>query len=341
VIPIPTSSDGVSVGSAVKQVGFGKTIPNGPSGVDTNTNRRSITAHVNQMNSVSLAYSLPNDNGGVCQGDSGGPDIFSGKVVGVHSYGDVNCQQYAASGRVTGDLAYIQGELAKPSPAKDCSLCEKIAISGKSQCALTSTCLADKDCGGFYNCFQDCAQTGSAAACRDQCLKKFPKAEGPLIASDACACDRACPTECKGNILCAGVPKCGYKFPAGACTTCTESTCCQESLDCGEDGTCYLCLKNKDKDPACATNAKRKALANCVASKCNTQCAGSGVQNGADPSATDDGGAPEDPGADPGGTTTTTTEGGCSASSSAPSSLAPIALALAALVAMRRRRDAR
>src|SRR5438477_7513984 len=73
---------------------------------------------------------------GTCQGDSGGPDLAAGKVVGVHSFIEGDCDGISDSGRVSGDLGYIDGELAKASPAKDCTLCDKIAQSGKQQCAL-------------------------------------------------------------------------------------------------------------------------------------------------------------------------------------------------------------
>jgi hypothetical protein len=103
------------------------------------------------------------------------------------------------------------------------------------------------------------------------------------------------------------VPKCGAKLPAGACSTCTEGACCQETFDCTADGTCYLCLKGGDADPACATNAKRKALATCVASKCKDPCAGTGLDTGAAPAPAEE----ATPAAAPG--TTTTTTDGCAA----------------------------
>ena len=110
---------------------------------------------------------------------------------------------------------------------------------------------------------------------------------------------------------CINTPKCGYKLPAGACTTCTEGACCDESLACASDGTCYVCLKTKDAAAECATNVARKAMATCVASKCKTECAGSGLDTGADP-AVDPAADPTDAGPAGSGATTTTTTSGCS-----------------------------
>jgi hypothetical protein len=343
-IPITGSPDGVALGTQVTMVGYGRTLLNS-AGPEDPRYRHDTTQQVANLGSafglsgLVLGYNQPTT--GTCEGDSGGPDIASGNVVGVHSFIVGDCNGQSASGRVSADLSYISGELAKAAPPLDCTLCDKIAQSGNQECAqLLQACLSDTNCGGFYQCFQNC---GGTAACRTTCLGKFPKAEGPLTAAGACSCDRTCKTQCQGHFLCAGVPKCGYAFPSGDCSTCTESTCCQQALDCGADGTCYLCLKNGDKDPACATNAARKTLANCVASSCNTQCANTGLTTGADPGLGNDAGTDPGNGAG-GGTTTTTTSGGCTAARTSPRGVPglPFAAVLSALGlaagAVRRRR---
>lgn len=339
VIPIAGASDGVVTGTSVVSIGYGRTT--GPSaGNDTNTIRKKVTVTATEANSAQIAYDM--SQRGTCQGDSGGPDLVTSggveKVVGIHSYGDSSCASFGVSGRVSGNLGFIAGELAKAAPARDCGLCTKIATSGENECALLNqACFGDPDCKGFYDCLSGC---GNTLTCRSTCLKKFPKAEGPATAAAGCACTRACTTECGGDFECKGVPKCGYKFPAGACTTCTEGSCCQESLDCGKDGTCYLCLKNGDADPACATNAARKKLATCVAGKCKDDCSGSGLDTGADPPAeTEPAADPADPNAAAPATTTTTSS--CSTSpgvsANGGSWLALVAL-VAATSRLRRRR---
>ncbi len=334
VIPISGSPDGVTAGTAVTMVGYGRTTLNSSGVMDMNTQRHSFDASVGQVTTTLLRYDQ--SAGGTCQGDSGGPDITSGgKVVGVHSFIEGDCNQVSDSGRLTDDLAYINGELGKAAPPMDCALCTSIANSGNQQCAVLSrACITDPDCGAFYKCFQGCNQT---SACKTMCLTKYPKAEGPLNAASSCSCNRACVSECSGGLACYGVPKCGYKFPAGACATCTDGACCQEALDCGADGTCYLCLKNGDKDPACVTNAKRQALATCVAKSCNNECANTGLTNGAD--AGDDGGTGDDQSSSGAGGATAATTSGCSTSprGASPSFFA-LALAALGLAAARRRR---
>jgi hypothetical protein len=343
-------SDGVSVGTSVVMVGYGRTTLNSSGAPGDNSVRHSVTKQVGEVQSGLLRYNQA--TGGVCQGDSGGPDLVgsgsSMKVVGVHSFVEGDCNGGSGSGRVSEsiNLGFIDGELSKALPADTCALCSLVSSSGNQECAqLNSACFADKDCKGYYDCATKC----STAACQQSCLAKFPKAEGPLNAAAGCACTRTCATQCKGALDCRGVPKCGYAFPAGDCTTCTESTCCQEALDCGADGECYLCLKNGDADPACAKNAARKKLATCVATSCSDACAGTGLDTGADPS--DDTG--EDDGSDDGdgsgGGKTTTTTSGCAVASRAAGGpegpgRAGSALALGALgiaVAVSRRRRAR
>lgn len=330
-IPLVTSSDGVAAGTRVVAVGFGRTTLASSGQQDSNSLRRSVSLTVTQTSSTELGYDM--SVRGICQGDSGGPDLVNAggveKVAAVHSYVEGDCNGLGVSGRVAGDLAFVGGELGKALPPDGCGLCDKIAVSGNNECArLTNACLSDKDCKGFYDCFTQC---GGTAACTTSCVPKFPKAEGPFTAAAGCVCTRACAAQCGGLLQCRGVPKCGYKFPAGDCTTCTEASCCQEALDCGADGPCYLCLKSGDVDPACATNAARKKLATCVAGGCATPCAGTGLDTGGDADAGTDPPAPP--------VTTTTTTSGCSAApASRASPLLGAGVALALALARHRRR---
>jgi hypothetical protein len=308
-IPLVSASDGLVVGTPVESVGYGRTslIATGTPPTD-NTIRRNVAKTLSQVGTSLISYDMATD--GICQGDSGGPVLVTSggvqKVAGVHSYVEGDCNGTGVSARVSFDLSFINGELAKAAPTEDCALCGKIANSGNGTCAsLTKSCLADKDCNGYYQCL--------ATMPRNVCLLMFPKAQGPFNAAANCQCTEACTTQCKTDASCAGVPKCGYKYPAGSCATCTESACCSESLACAADGTCYVCLDTKDKAAECATNAARQTLATCVASKCQSECGASGADGGATPAGTDPGADPAggDPAAPaPGGTTTTTS--GCS-----------------------------
>lgn len=340
-IPFVSSPDGLASGTPVVSVGYGRTTLIGSGVQDENTKRRRVSRTLSQVGGTQIGYNM--QSAGICQGDSGGPVLVSTssgeRVAGIHSYVQGDCNGFGVSGRVTAGASFWNAQLAKAIPAEDCSMCEKIANSGNGECAtLTRSCLADKECGGFYKCLGQC---GGTANCRKSCLTKFPKAEGPFTAAATCVCSRACADKCAGTLSCSNVPKCGYKFPAGDCSSCTEASCCDAAQDCVADGTCYLCLKNNDEDPACATNAARKKLATCVASSCKDECAGTGLDTGAEPQEEGGGGGEE---AAPGSTRTVTTKEGCAVAvpggADAPSGGVGAALALAAALAARRRRAA-
>ncbi|MDB4938620.1 MAG: hypothetical protein JWP87_5592 [Labilithrix sp.] len=338
-IPLVGASDGLAVGTSVLSVGYGRTSLIATGAGDENTVRRHVSKSLGQVGQM-ISYNM--QTSGICQGDSGGPVLVSSggveKVAGVHSYVQGDCNGVGVSGRVSFGLSFLQGEIDKALPTEDCDLCGKIANSGNGLCAAaTKACLADKQCAGYYECL-------SSGATKASCLAKFPKAEGPFNAAANCQCTQACTTQCKSNFECSTAPKCGYKLPAGECATCTESACCDEALACASDGTCYVCLKTNDKAAECATNAARKTMATCVASKCKAQCAGSGLDTGADPAATDPTGADPANDADGGAGATTTTVSACAISRTASStgtSTAAYGLALAAVLiaARRRRRD--
>jgi hypothetical protein len=328
-IPLAGASDGLAVGTTVLSVGYGRTTLIASGSTDENTQRRHVTK---SLASVGQQISYNMQTSGICQGDSGGPVLVSSggveKVAGIHSYVQGDCNGVGVSGRVSFGLSFLSGEIAKALPAIDCDLCGKIANSGAGVCAAaTKSCLADKQCGGYYECL-------SSGATKTACLAKFPKAEGPFNVAANCQCTQACTTECKSSFECSNAPKCGYKLPAGECATCTESACCDEALACAADGTCYVCLKTNDAAAECATNAARKAMATCVASKCKTQCEGSGLATGADPASTED--PVGDPAADPGSASTTTTTSGCSAAPShgGPTQRGNAAHAFAAVIAL-------
>jgi hypothetical protein len=342
-IPLVTAPDNLTVGKAVVSVGYGRTTAAEPSPTDVqNSSRWRVSKNLSDVGNV-IAFTQTTS--GICQGDSGGPVIVATaggeRVVGIHSYVEGGCTGRGVSCRVTIGDTFFSNQLAKPLPPDSCELCEKIANSGNGLCITASrNCEADPQCNGYYQCLVD---GGTKAAC----LVKFPKAEGPFNATANCTCTQACATQCKGTFQCINTPKCGYKLPAGDCTKCTEAACCDEALACASDGTCYLCLKTNDAAAECATNAARKTMATCVANKCKTECAGSGLDTGAEPTA-------EEPVVDPnaaapgggGGTTTTTTEG-CSVGATSPrtprngTSPWPVGLGLLGVLAVARLRRRR
>jgi hypothetical protein len=342
VIPLAGNPDGLTTGKQVTSVGYGMTDPN-PSSTEQNTQRYAITKTIPSGGLSSTLITYSETGGGICHGDSGGPVLYgsagSEKVVGIHSFVTGGCGPGAEgnSGRVIAGLSFLNAQLTAALPKEDCNLCEMVANSGTQECAeITQRCYGDPECQGFFDCMQ------KAGATRTTCTQKFPKIEGMYAAVAACTCTKACADTCGDTLNCKLTPKCGYKLPAGSCTTCTEATCCTETFDCTADGDCYLCLKNGDKDPGCATNAIRKKLATCVATSCKTECEGSGLDTGADPPAEEGGdGTGEGEGGGGGKTTTTTTEGCAMAPIRGRSNGAALALGMLAmtlLAAKRRRR---
>jgi len=334
VIPLVGATDSLANGTPVLSVGFGRT---SESNADSNTQRRNVAKTLGLVNTTKIAYEMSTK--GICQGDSGGPvltgTVGNEKVVGIHSYVEGGCEGgNGYSGRVSAGLSFFNGEIAKALPADSCALCEKIATSGTLECAkLNSACLNDKDCRGL----SECIRGGKSEA---TCAKQFPLAEGPYKTAANCVCTKGCTEQCATDATCKAAPKCGFKLPAGECTTCVESSCCAEESECAADGECYSCLKTDDKDTFCKSNAKRKALATCAAQKCTDTCKDAPVGAGGDPppEATPD----ATPASAAGPTTTTIVKEGCSASpasSSSSSSFAGIiGLALALAAAIRRRK---
>lgn len=300
-IPLVSSPDGLSTGTPVVSVGYGRTtlIRSGVS--DQNTVRRRVAKTIDQLTSQAIAYNMTSS--GICQGDSGGPVLVgsgaSEKVAGVHSYVQGDCNGTGVSGRVSFGRPFIEGELTRALPREDCSLCKKIENSGNGRCAeLTRACLDDRECSALY----DCLSRGGAS-----CMKKFPKGEGPLNAVLECGCTGRCESACGPTAGCNEVPKCGFAMRAGDCATCTESSCCAEQQACAADGECYLCLKGGDADPSCERNALRRAVTRCQESKCRAEC--SDAAPDAEPSGEDDDEDEDDADDDAAGTRTVRTTG--------------------------------
>lgn len=328
VIPLAADPDDLAIGMPVTSVGFGMT----ESGF--NTTRRTVDKVLDSVTPELLGYEQKLS--GICFGDSGGPVIAgsgaSARVVGIHSFGTSGeCVGKGFSARVTSGLDFYEAQLKKV-PEPSCAVCEKIANGGTSECArLTASCLDHDDCRGYYECIGDGKKSPA------ECFSEFPMAEGPFTAAKSCVCSQACVDACAGEPSCAAVGRCGYKLDeADACTTCIESSCCEETRNCTVDGQCHLCLTKDDSYGSCKRNAARKALATCATDKCATECAGSTLQTiGQTP-------PPEEP--DAGSTAPAAPASGCSvASNIAPSGptswrlLAIAGLALGALVYRRRR----
>lgn len=325
VIPLTTAPDDLAVGMSVTSVGYGVTEET------DNSERRSIDKPIDRLTAALIAYEQ--STSGICSGDSGGP-VLAGtgegtRVVGIHSYGALGCAGEAYSMRVTNGLEFLEAQLARPLPEPSCELCQMTARSGTSACAaLTSACRSDETCSGY----EECVALGKKDAA--ECAKDFPLAEGPSVAATSCACGGACAKECAASDACKTVGECGAKLHGeDACTSCVESSCCEETLDCTVDGRCYVCLTDDDSFPSCKENEARLKLAACVVDKCASECAGSTLATIG--TTTADAGVEEsDAGEAPSASTSSCA---CKAAPSEQSSWAPFALAALALIAQRRR----
>lgn len=326
VIPLTDDPDDLAEGMEVTSVGFGTT------GSGMNTSRRFVKKPLARVTPELLGYDQRAS--GVCFGDSGGPVIAgsgaSARVVGIHSFVSGGCNREGYSARVTSALEFYGRQLAKV-PEPSCAVCETIATGGTGTCAqLTTSCLNDDECRGYYECIGDGKKTAA------ECFSEFPISEGPFTAAKSCVCMQACADECAGEPSCDAVGKCGYKLDEeDACAACVESACCDEMRDCTVDGRCTLCLKRKDSFPSCKRNEPRVALAACASDKCASECAGSTLPTIGEPPPSED--------ADAGPPAPAELASGCSAarSPSAPGAwrgLAIAGLALAAFVTRRRRR---
>lgn len=342
VIPITDSPDGLSIGTTLTSVGYGRTTPIGSASTD-NTIRKVIKLPVRELDTDHLGYQY--QSGNICQGDSGGPALRGAagqeRVVGVHSYVTGDCTQGAYSVRITfpSDYQFIQQQLAKAPPADSCDICTRAQNSGDNICAQKQdACLQDPQCEALANCEQACTST----SCVEACENKNPRGIAKLHAAQDCSCGAGvCKTQCGLNCR---APTCGYRIAKDACGTCTEGSCCDALAACAYDTDCLLCLRaGADAPETCASNTLRKAVADCVATKCKTDCAADPIGQGGQPQAPDGGASPSDPGST---TTTTTTQScgcetvGAPAGSSLPASGA-LALVASALFFGRRRRGSR
>ncbi len=323
-MPIPASaSDGVKIGNTVTSIGYGATA-GGMNPAPSNV-RKNVTMKISKIHGQDDATGttqLEDDRstsgstgapGVPCEGDSGGPVVdANGVVIAVHSYGDTGCTQYITSDRVSSELTWISGELAK-APANDCALCQAKAYSGKYTCAQqNAACLADKDCSAINSCANKCATSDNA--CVQKCFSANPLGLGPLNGVQLCGCNTACTTECKTDKSCSGVPKCGFSLNVGKCQSYTEATCCNELAAASVDKVGFLCLQQAGKYTGCDKSASYQALLSCQtkSTDCAAAAAGGAAGAGTGGAAAGDGtGAGSD--SAPGGTHTVTT-GGCNTS---------------------------
>ena len=332
-VPLATASDGLSVGTSVVSVGYGRTTASGPD--PAKQARRNITRNVSALGADFLRYEM--SDGGVCSGDSGGPVILgtgaSARVVGVHSFVEPDCLGVGTSVRVSGELVFLDAELAAPLPAMDtCRVCASRAESGDNTCAKRrDACVADKDCRALLDCRSACG----SQACADQCANKHEAGAGPYLAFQSCSCQDACATECRDVAGCKSLPACGRApLKDSACDACGGASCCAERRALSFESVGARCVANPS-DPSCAASPSGKGYAACLERSCAAACGIAPPAAAAPAASVDAGGTSQAP------TASDASDGGCAvAGRSTPEGLWALALAIVVRLGRRRRASA-
>ena len=182
VIPLASAPDGIVVGTAMDNVGFGRTTKP-PAETDTNSKRHIVSTSIGQVSTHLLSYD--SSQKGACQGDSGGPWLVGTgedmRVVGIDSYGNTTCDGLAVAGRVQAGLDFFAAELGLVAP-DPCELCQVLAKSSGGKCEKATSaglevCVCNEACA--EECSAGCASSSSS----DEPDAAAPEAPPP--ASDA------------------------------------------------------------------------------------------------------------------------------------------------------------
>lgn len=204
VIPLVSAPDGVEVGAAVTDVGYGSTgAPSDLNDVYGKVGTRGRSDVKVSALTDNFVIVETNDSGGrINVGDSGGPTLMSvggvEKVIGIHSTtNEFFGKTYST--RVANKLSWVDGELAKAPKVDTCGLCIQNETGGVRSCAATyRTCLDDADCNVYAHCMEDCGKEngqGPTKACKDTCGTDKPNAIALYDAAVACAC-QTCGATC-------------------------------------------------------------------------------------------------------------------------------------------------
>lgn len=201
VTPIEMNSAPLSqatVGQVIRHVGFGLTSGGGSGG----GLKREVTYTVRQISPLLIESGAPGKQ--TCSGDSGGPGFMvtagstKERVAGVVSFGDQNCNQFGADGRVDAVLPWIQTTMAQWEQP---------------------TCQDDGRCkAGCTPVDQDCACASGDGMCSAECIDLTRDSDCPkdCVKNGICA-EAACPTP---DVDCVAI--------GDACTTpqvCRERAC--------------------------------------------------------------------------------------------------------------------
>lgn len=220
VTPIEMNTTALTVSSVVnkpiRHVGFGLTSGGGTS----DGQKREVTYNVRMVSQYVLESGAAGKQ--TCQGDSGGPGFMKlngsnvETVVGVVSYGDENCNQFGADGRVDVAASWVKTTMnawEAPSCSTDGKCVQGCASPDQDcVCVADGTCnpqcvdlLKDPDCP--KNCVKngicaleacpvpdtDCVAEGGACVSIDQCKTRLCVSDAQH--ADLNYCSRSCGTQ--------------------------------------------------------------------------------------------------------------------------------------------------
>lgn len=166
--PINLLPNNAQVGVRVTTVGYGSQAANSTAGEELELqNRPTVSCPTLGIGSDANLLCFADTNGtNTCQGDSGGPSFATVQnaltVVGVTSFGDVNCAKFGASTRIDAELDFLAAHvpnLVGCLQNADCgtgSLCfNHVCYLGPSErTGLGQTCAAASDCASL-----ECAES--------------------------------------------------------------------------------------------------------------------------------------------------------------------------------------
>ena len=166
------------VGVTVTLVGFGKTTsaPGPGGGVQfALADRRSISCSPFGLENSKLLCFSQTDNKGTCSGDSGGPAFAVGEratLVGVTSFGDIECSELGAETRTDAESAFLLEHVPGLAGCATDAECSRGQICYQQRCIVTplegsgigTSCAANAECDSNM-----CFEGADGRACTEPC----------------------------------------------------------------------------------------------------------------------------------------------------------------------------
>lgn len=240
--PINRFNEDAPVGIKLTQVGYGATQVGGGGAGSLRVLKDKQTSSCSSfgVSDVNLLCFSQVNGTGKCQGDSGGPSYLMvgevQRVVGVTSFGDMNCAQFGADTRVDAELDFLYEHAPELKCQVDGACNEECGSQGLPEDDDCELCTNDSECEGETVCNPD-----------GKCVSApfSPGGEGATCGNGA-DCDSA---------LCA---KGGDE--EGICTSsCQSDDSCLDGFECIEAGAENVCWP-KSEEGGCSTGGSKNRI---------------------------------------------------------------------------------